>query len=92
MKTQLQWMLHINTCCSVFAWKYYVPEYSPRAAVRMKQGLMFLIPGVVGFRDWRGNYIRIFDTDFIFLKVSKYWLYIWRRLAVLHGLLRYALF
>lgn len=88
MKIQLQWMLNINTCFSV---RMKIPGYSPRAAVRMKQGLMFVKPGVVCFRDWWGNYIRIFDTDFIFLKVSKYWLYVWKRLAVLHGLLKYAL-
>jgi len=52
---------------------------------------MFVIPGVVCFTDRWGNHIRIFDTDFIFLKVSKYWLYVWRRLAILHGLLKRAL-
>jgi hypothetical protein len=88
MKIQLQWVLNINTCCSV---RMKMPGYSPRADVRMKQGLMFVISGVVCFRDWWGNYTRIFDTDFIFLKVSRYWLYIWKRLAVLHGLLQYAL-
>ena len=66
-------------------------QRTERAAVRMEQGLMFVIPRAVCFRDRWGNYIRIFDTDFIFLKVPKYWLCVWRRLAVLHGLLKYAL-
>jgi hypothetical protein len=81
-------MLNIKTCCSV---RMKILGYLPRAAVGMKQGLMFVIFGVVCFRDWWGNYIRIFDTDFIFLKVSSYWLYVWRRLAVLHVLLQCAL-